>query len=82
MHQAISSNYSENPLDQTNNHHKHQIPMVPSCAPVPNHLAAMLPEFERNRLNKIREFYFQQHNDRMSAFQYVRHHAMEKMNRW
>lgn len=80
MHQALIASFPENTVDQ-NNSHKHQMPMMP-CPPVPNHLAAMLPEFERTRLNKLREFYFQQHNDRISAFQYVRHQAMEKMNRW
>lgn len=47
--------------------------------PMPRHLAAMLPDIERRHFNKIREFYFQQ-SERLSAFQCVRQHEIDKAN--
>lgn len=49
--------------------------------PVARNLAAMFPDLERHHFNKIRELYFQQQSERMSAFQCVRQMDIEKGNK-
>lgn len=47
--------------------------------PIPGPFAAIFPEIDKSHFNKLREFYFQ--SERLSAFQYVRNHELEKFNK-